>query len=160
MNEKTKKAGPIFELREANQDDYLFAESLYIETMKPLLMRIDAWDEEDLIAKFKQSFMLEQVQIIRVGGKDAGWVQVAEASDDINLSQIHLLEGFRSHGIGSRLIQDLLDQARAKKKSVSLAVVHDNPATALYLRFGFKEVARDREKLHLLWHDAGQDGGR
>ena len=157
MNKKTKRAEPVFELREANQDDYLFAESLYIETMKPLLMRINAWDEEDLIAKFEQSFMLEQVRMIRVGETDAGWMQTAEASDDINLSQIHLLEGFRSLGIGSRLIQDLLDQARAKKKSVSLAVVHNNPATALYRRFGFKEVARDREKLHLLWRHAGPD---
>lgn len=160
MNKKTKRAEPVFELRKANQEDCLFAESLYVETMKPLLMRINAWDEEDLIAKFKQSFMLEQVRIIRVGETDAGWMQTAEASDEINLSQIHLLEGFRSLGIGSRLIQDLLDQARAKKKSVSLAVVHNNRATALYRRFGFKEVARDREKLHMLWHHADPDGSR
>jgi ribosomal protein S18 acetylase RimI-like enzyme len=47
------------------------------------------------------------------------------------------------------LIKDLLREARAKGKPVSLSVVRHNPAQRLYERLGFKVIGEDEIKLHM-----------
>jgi ribosomal protein S18 acetylase RimI-like enzyme len=149
-------ARPSFqvELRPATERDYGFVERLYVETMRPLLQRLDAWDENEARVKFRGYYELDEVRIITVDGRDAGFLQVSERSDDITLAQIHIEAPYRAHGIGGRLIQDLLRDGRAKNKPVSLSVVKHNPAQALYERLGFRVVGEDATKLHMRWHAA------
>jgi ribosomal protein S18 acetylase RimI-like enzyme len=137
------------ELRPATEQDYAFAERLYVETMRPLLQNLEAWDEADVLGRFKASFDVAQVQIIRVDGTDAGFMQTSEMEAEINLDQIHLEKGYRSRGIGSRLIGDLLCTAAARDKDLSLAVVHGNRALALYQHLGFQIVGKDATKLYM-----------
>ena len=59
-----------FELRTAQDGDYDFAERLYLATMKPLLTRLDALDEPELIANFKRLYQPCDVKIIVVEGVD------------------------------------------------------------------------------------------
>jgi ribosomal protein S18 acetylase RimI-like enzyme len=137
------------ELRPAAEQDYGFAEHLYVQTMRPLLQKLGAWDETDLLGRFKTSFDVTNVRIIRVNGMDAGFMQISETETEINIDQIHLLEGFRSQGIGSRLIGHLQRTAITKNKPLSLAVIRGNPALALYQRLGFVTVTEDVTKLFM-----------
>jgi ribosomal protein S18 acetylase RimI-like enzyme len=136
-------------LRPATEQDYAFAERLYVETMRPLLRNLEAWDEVDVLGRFRGSFDVAQVQIIRVDGTDVGFMQTSETEAEINLDQIHLKKGYRSRGIGSRLIGDLLCTAAARNKDLSLAVVHGNRALALYQHLGFQIVGKDATKLYM-----------
>ena len=136
-------------LRPVTDEDYAFAERLYVETMRPLLQRLEAWDEADVLGRFRTSFDVTQVRIIRVDGKDAGFVQTSETDAEINLDQIHLLRTYRSRGIGRQLIGDLQRAATAKSKALSLAVVRGNRALALYQRLGFIIVSEDATKLYM-----------
>lgn len=136
-------------LRPATERDYAFAERLYVETMRPLLQRLEAWDEAEALGRFKASFEVGDTQIIRVAGADVGFVQTSETDAEINLDQIHLQDGYRAKGIGSKLIRDLLRTAAARDKAVCLAVVHGNPAVDLYRRLGFKVIAEDATKLYM-----------
>ena len=138
-------------LRRARDSDYDFAERLYVESMKRLLTKLGMWNEQEVIARFKMYYQLDEVQIIAVDGKDVGWLQISETDHDINLDQIHLEKGYRARGIGSRLIQDVMTDARAANKPVLLSVVRNNPALALYRRLGFKVVGSDEQKLHMRW---------
>jgi GNAT superfamily N-acetyltransferase len=137
------------ELRPATERDHAFAERLYVETMKPLLQELQAWDAADVLGRFRRSFGTAHVQIIRVDGRDVGFMQTSETDAEINLDQIHLRNGYRSRGVGSRLIGDLQCAAMAKKKTLALAVVRGNRALTLYQRMGFLVIAEDATKLYM-----------
>lgn len=143
------------DLRPARKSDYGYVQRLYVETMQPLLTRLDAWDEDDALAKFRRHYRLADVSIITVNDRDAGFLQVEENADGITLAQIHIEAPYRSRGIGTRLIQDLLSASQAKLKPVSLSVVKHNPAQALYERLGFKIVGQDETKLHMRYEHRG-----
>jgi GNAT superfamily N-acetyltransferase len=144
-------ARPSFqvELRLATERDYGFVERLYVESMRPLLLRLDAWDEADVLGRFRGSFDVTHVRIIRVDGADVGFIQTSETDAEINLDQIHLRKRYRSRGIGSRLIGDLLRADAARNKALSLAAVRGNRALALYQRLGFLTVSTDATKLYM-----------
>ena len=142
---------PKFGLRSARPEDYGFAESLYLETGEPLFVELGIWNEEEVISRFKEKFNPEEVQIISVDGANAGWMQTSEGKNEIHLIQIHLSADFRSAGIGSRIIQDLMREARDKNKAVSLFVIRNNPALELYKRLGFEIVSENAEKISMRW---------
>jgi ribosomal protein S18 acetylase RimI-like enzyme len=142
-------AVPAFELRPARERDYAYTEMLYVQTMKPLLTRLGAWDEADVLAKFRSDYRPDEIRIITVGGRDVGFLHVEEKEGEISLAQIHIEAPYRSRGIGTLLIKDLLRTARAKNKPVSLSVVKHNPAQGLYERLGFKVIGEDDIKLHM-----------
>ena len=56
------------------------------------------------------------------------------------LIDIALLPEHRGHGLGAALLDDLIDEAAAAGKSLSIHVEKNNPAMALYRRLGFKPV--------------------
>ncbi len=144
---------PNFELRNARDSDYRFAERLYLATMKPLLSRLGALDEAELIANFKRQYEPGDARIVVVDGVDAGWLQISETEREICLYQIHIGPGYRSRGIGTEWMQDLLARARARDRPLSLYVVRNNPAKAFYERLGFKVVDEDETKIHMKWED-------
>ena len=50
---------PGFTLRPATQDDFVFAKTLYMASMKPLLAALEAWDDEKANASFRDYFKPE-----------------------------------------------------------------------------------------------------
>ena len=52
-------------------------------------------------------------------------------------------------GIGSGLIQALLQLGRQKSKPVTLEVMRINPAVALYERLGFRITHEDEYKVYM-----------
>ena len=152
MSAKQSDAVPNFGLRRARPEDYGFAESLYLETGEPLFVELGQWNEEEVVTRFKEKFKPEEVQIISVDGVDAGWLQTSEAEKEIHLIQIHLRQDFRSAGIGSRIIRNLMRDAGNKNKAVSLFVFSNNPARQLYKRLGFEIVSENAEKLLMRWN--------
>ena len=149
---------PFFELRPARSSDYAFAEQLYFETIRPLLIDLGRWNERRLKARFARAFRANHVRIIRSGDMDIGWLQVSETTTEITLNQIHIIAEFRSRGIGTWIIRDILADAQGKQKPVVLSVVHNNPALALYQRLGFGIVGEDVEKLHMRWDGSTPPG--
>lgn len=56
---------------------------------------------------------------------------------------ISVLPGYRASGIGSHLLQEVIERARKSHAGISLSVSIDNPAVRLYKRYGFKIVIKD-----------------
>ena len=151
MDTQSSSKVPNFKLREAHKNDYCFAKRLYIQTMKPLMMKLGAWDEAAVIAKFNDYYKLGEVQIISIDGNDAGWLQISESKQELELAQIHIEQAFCCQGIGTKLIQKLMNEAQSKGKSVCLSVVRGNRALSLYRRFQFKIIGDDKHKIHMRW---------
>lgn len=69
---------------------------------------------------------------------EPGYGYVDDATPELTIA---VLPGFRGKGVGSRLLQGLLDAAEASYPAISLSVAKTNPARRLYRRFGFIVVA-------------------
>jgi GNAT superfamily N-acetyltransferase len=151
--EATESGGAALELqlRPAESTDYPFALDLYLHGSKKHLIEIGRWDERRVVSRFRRGFKPEQSRIICVNGADVGWMQVAEFLESFHLRQIHLVDRYRGHGIGTRLIQEQLKLANDLGKDVTLDVIHGNPAKSLYIRLGFTITGQDADKLHLIW---------
>jgi ribosomal protein S18 acetylase RimI-like enzyme len=80
---------------------------------------------------------------------EADWLVTTYASEDIGrlyierwptqhrIIDITLLPEYRGRGLGEQLLCDLMDEAKAAGKAVSIHVEKFNPAMRLYRRLGF-----------------------
>jgi len=88
----------------------------------------------------RRHFPLGEDQIIIVDGRDVGRLAVDRYPDRINLRLIEILPEYQGRGIGTAIIQDILDEARQAKIPVTLMVLSINPAQRLYERLGFAAI--------------------
>ncbi|MDZ5697896.1 GNAT family N-acetyltransferase [Chelativorans sp. M5D2P16] len=145
-----------FELRPARRDEFAFAESIYIDVMRPLLLGLNSWNEAARRGALRRSFKASDTSIITLNGMDIGWMQVSERDTDYNIAQIHLLKEYCGRGIGTQLINALLERARREGKTVSLSAVRTNRAIRLYERLGFRVIEPDATPIiDMVWDPYG-----
>ena len=137
-----------FTLRPARQEDFIFCERLYFESMGWIIEALDL----DL-ARHREGFALQwllaEVRIIAVGGEDVGWLQTESADDVVFLKQLYLGARCQRQGIGSKVMQALVEEATRAQRAVALAVVKINPARRLYERLGFRVTHQDKHKVYM-----------
>lgn len=131
-----------FQLRDARDSDFSFAEALYLGTMEPLLSDLGGWDRGKFRKRIRRLFKAQESQVITVDGRDIGFMQVIETDADFNFAQLHLADGYRDLGIGTQIFTDLIVRAERAGKTISLSTPRNNPAIELYKRLGFR-VSRD-----------------
>ncbi|MBW2273776.1 MAG: GNAT family N-acetyltransferase [Deltaproteobacteria bacterium] len=76
-----------------------------------------------------------------IGRYPIGRYYVEPMEKEIRIMDVALLRAFRGRGIGRSLVQDVLDEAGASGRFVSLHVEENNPARRLYARMGFRDHA-------------------
>jgi len=145
------RRGEELRLRPAKAGEYRFVLSLYLDGAQRHLSKIGRWNQPRITAKFRRGYKPAPAQIICVGDKRIGWIQVADYVGRLHLRQLHLDREFRGQGIGTRLIKDLFRRADALGKPVILDVIHGNPASSLYLRLGFRQMSQDADKIQMIW---------
>jgi len=75
--------------------------------------------------------------LIEQDGIPIGRIYVYRTPAEIRLMDIALNAEQRSRGIGSALLCELMDEARATNRELTLHVEPDNPAQRFYQRLGF-----------------------
>jgi ribosomal protein S18 acetylase RimI-like enzyme len=78
-------------------------------------------------------------QVVLVAGEPAGRLYVDRRDDEIHVVDIALLPEHRGRGVGTRLMQDVLAEADAAGKRVTIYVERFNRALNLYERLGFAQ---------------------
>ena len=130
-------------LRPATPADSEFCYQLHKAAMGDYITAIWGWDEQVQQGFHARAFNPGRWQIITAGGADIGMLDVEYRPGEIYLSRIEICPGHQGHGIGSRLISALADEARQKGQDLVLDVLTVNHrAQALYQRLGMTEVAR------------------
>ena len=131
-------------------DDELFLQVLYASTRAEELAHVDWTDEQK--AKFCRMQFAAQHQhyqehyagssfdVIELDGQPIGRLYVARWPEEIRVVDIGLLPEYRGGGIGSALLKEVLAEADAAGKPVSIHVEQFNPALRLYERLGFRRV--------------------
>lgn len=129
-----------FRQAQATDLDYLLW--LRRETMNAHLIRSGvSLSESDQLSRV--NYLFEQARIIGLNGKDIGLLKCDEKPSGIEIVQIQIDPEFQGKGIGQQIIRTIINSASEQKKFLSLTVLKENPAKALYLRMGFQIIRHD-----------------
>ena len=82
----------------------------------------------------------ECAEIIMLSGRPVGLLKVARDGKKWSLIQIQLVAEQQCKGLGSSILQELVEDAVHSGASVKLSVLRANPARRLYERLGFRVV--------------------
>lgn len=148
-------------LRPATETDRPFLLDLYASTRADELALVD-WDDETKRAFVEHQFSAQDAHyrehydgatfdVIEVEGQPAGRLYVHRGKSDIRIIDIALAPEFRNQGIGTVLVEGLMAEARASRRSVSIHVEMNNPARSLYERLGFEPVGEHGVYLLMQW---------
>lgn len=134
------------QLKPATADDEQFVNDLTRTTMRPYVEA--TWSDEPSRENyyFINRFVVGNTSIILHGAEPAGRITVTRGDTEIVLDEIHLLPEFQGHGIGAKMIRELLDEAHTGGKTVALIVLKTNPAKGLYERLGFEVYSETPER--------------
>ena len=69
-----------------------------------------------------------------------GRIYVYRSAREIRLMDIALVPDWRNRGIGTRLLRELMAEARSTGSSLTLHVEPTNPAQRMYQRLGFRLI--------------------
>lgn len=128
-------------LRPATESDLEFLITLRRETMSEHFE--NSGQPVDETAQLERVlYRFDCARIITIRGEDIGLLKVARDVDPWELIQIQLLATSRRQGLGKALLNELLVEAKAARKSVVLGVLCANPARRLYERLGFRVVGQ------------------
>jgi ribosomal protein S18 acetylase RimI-like enzyme len=148
-------------LRPVTDGDRGFLLELYASTREVELAQVDwpdgardAFVEHQFSAQdlhYRSNYPGATLDVIEVDGERAGRLYVHRGEDDIRIMDIALAPAFRGRGIGTALIEELIEEARSSGRSLSIHVEMQNPARALYERLGFAPAGEHGVYVLMKW---------
>ncbi len=158
MTEEVKRDATSIGLRpaEASDDDFLFG--VYASS-RAQEMALVPWDEAQkrafLLMQFNaqsqfyaQKFVGAQHLVILSDGRAIGRLYISREPLLIRILDITILPEERSRGIGTHIIQAILDEGRETRRPVQIYVESFNPSLSLFERLGF--TRKEEEGFNLL----------
>ena len=141
-------------LRPVEPEDRAFLYAVYASTRTEELAAVPWTDEQKAAflwqqftaqdASYRENYRDAQFSVIELDGVPVGRLYVARLeAREIRIVDIALMPDGRGHGIGSAVVDDLIETADREGVVVSLHVEHWNPALQLYERLGFVRVAQN-----------------
>jgi ribosomal protein S18 acetylase RimI-like enzyme len=138
----------LLALRPATADDERFLLGLRHATMDRHLIASGLTpSEEEHLRRVRIRF--DCAEIVLVDGEPAGLLKVARESGRWDLIQIQFAPAFQGRGLGTRLLEDLVAEARGSGASLVLDVLKVNPARRLYERLGFVIVGENEHSFDM-----------
>jgi ribosomal protein S18 acetylase RimI-like enzyme len=137
-------------LRPEQPDDEAFLFEVYASTRREELA-LTNWTLEmktafvqgqfkAMRAGYADMFPAAQFLIIMLGPQRIGRMVVNRSTRDVHVVDMVLLPEFCGQGIGWQLMNDIITEAAAAAKTVSLHVLKMNRALRFYQRFGFAKI--------------------
>ncbi len=132
------KASPAFTTRRSTIDDAPIFYAVIDKTMRDFIMATWGRCNEDRVRQESlEDSVSPNARVIQVGDVGVGVSIVARLQTHIQLEQLYLLPEYQRMGIGSALIEGLINEASQAQTPIRLRVMAVNPAKQFYERFGF-----------------------
>lgn len=139
-----------FKLRLIEDSDLPFLKSVYRSTRETELS-ITGWSEEEKTkfidfqfnaqhSHYTNSYKGARFNIIEWNKKDVGRLYLWETDEQIRIMDIALFSEYRGKGIGTSILNHLIEDSEKSGKKLNIHVEHNNPALGLYERMGFKKT--------------------
>lgn len=145
--------------RAARKEDHDFLHRLFVDLRAPEFLPLGL-PEEQLRALLSSQYDLQQrsyaatypnmqQEIILLKNACVGRLCWCDLPTQLRLVDVSLLDSARGIGIGSHVLEQLIDAAGAQQKHLVLTVRRDNRAANLYLRLKLRIEREDELYLHL-----------
>ena len=89
-------------------------------------------------------------EVLLLDGQPAGLLKVARDGDCWEIVQIQLDPSLQGQGVGRRLLEQVIADARAAQAQLTLHVLTANPARKLYEQLGFSVTATEGHEYRML----------
>lgn len=161
MDDSVRRGIPIAELITATDEDRRFLFEVYAATRADELAFIP-WSDAQKSAFLRMQFQAQdrayrdnypnaRFLLIIDDDRPVGRLYLDEREHEILVIDIALLPTARGRGIGSALLKDVLAQAAATHRAVTLHVTPRNPARRLYDRLGFVPTSETEMHIQMEW---------
>ena len=134
-------------LRQSKPEDLDWLDEFYESLMRPYVELTHDWDEK----RFRKNYNTETISVIQLDGEDIGMLKTEKRKDHIYFGDIQLKEAFQRRGIGTSLIRDVIEKAKADGLPLRLRVLKENPVVELYNRLGFVKTKEFKHCHELEW---------
>jgi ribosomal protein S18 acetylase RimI-like enzyme len=148
-------------LRATTADDREFLSRVYASTRAEELKLTDWSDQQKAAfclmqfnaqsADYAANYSEAQFSIIERDGTAIGRLIVDRRERVIHVVDIALLPEGRGEGTGTRLLQELMEEASQSSRGLSIHVEKFNRALQLYLRLGFRPIEDKGIYLLMQW---------
>ena len=136
--------------RPVDDADMQFLHDLYASTRAEELSVVD-WPETQKRAFLSMQFEAQhryyheqypdaEYLVVQQDDIDIGRIYLHRRADELRLIDIALMPEARNHGLGNKLLKELLDEGQASSLPIRIHVETFNPAMRLYLRLGFQPI--------------------
>jgi GNAT superfamily N-acetyltransferase len=137
----TENIEPQLTKRAATDADTEFARKTHHVSYHDVIVKqFGDFDEKVQDDFFAKSWKPETHQILLYGNDECGYFSHEVFDDHIFAHELVLLPAFQGKGIGSRVLQELMEEAKAKGLPLRLQVLKENKAQHLYRKLGFKDA--------------------
>lgn len=133
-----------YELSPSNATDHAWLDRLRRDVYRELFDATwGGWDEARHQRHFAESLAQGNISIIEVDSRRIGMLQLIQHDDAIEVGEIQILTADQNAGVGTAVLRDVIEQATRQGQRVRLSTgLKNERALRLYLRLGFREVAR------------------
>lgn len=129
------------EKRPAQEKDNLFARETHHTAYRDVIVRqfgnFDQGMQDDF---FDKSWKPENHEILLSNKQKIGYCSIDRYDNYFHVHELVLSPEFQGKGLGSKILNDLINEARDKKVSIKLQVLKENRAQHLYRKLGFQDI--------------------
>jgi ribosomal protein S18 acetylase RimI-like enzyme len=138
--------------RVALPSDTEFARTVHHRAYRDVVERqFGAWDNTLQDTFFAGDWAHGGFDILLCDGGTCGYVCVEEHAEHVLVREIVVAPEFQGRGIGTTVLRQVMERARALGVPVVLGALHLNRAADLYRRLGFRENGRSATHTGFEW---------
>ncbi len=101
------------------------------------------WEDAAQRKRFNEVTRAADHSIVELAGEPIGCLCLKQSDAEIRLVRLFILPEFQRKGIGTGILEEILESADKLRLPVSLRVLRVNPARRLYERHGFVIAAEN-----------------
>lgn len=140
------------EYRRARKEHHEWAYRIFREGMKRYIESTWGWDETFQRHGFMETIAQAGFTIARTGDDDVGGYCLKDRGRFLHLDMLLIDPRQQNRGLGTRIMQDLMEQSRNSGRPLQLDVLKTNAgALRLYRRLGFAIFDEDRARYRMRW---------
>jgi len=150
MPEYIARPQPGITLVPAGEGDFEALLSLRLSAMRESLERVGRFDPQRARERLSRGYLPAYTRNILKHGELVGFVVVVPRESDWLLDHLYIHPSAQGEGIGSWVMAQVLQEADAQQKAVSVTALKHGDANRFYLRHGFVLQAEGEWDLYYL----------
>jgi ribosomal protein S18 acetylase RimI-like enzyme len=133
-----------FKIRKATHNDFEASYDIKKDALQSYIDKTWGWNEEFQRKYHEKHFNTKNLKIIEVQKEPVGSLEILDKEDHLLISGLYIMQKYQSKKIDSSIINEIIEDSKAKKKTIKLQVLKANErAMLLYKRLGFETYEVD-----------------